>query len=47
MSYVALDGDYSAALIERGYNETRLILKNKAQLEFERNDSYASLVKAV
>jgi predicted acylesterase/phospholipase RssA len=47
MSYVALDADYSAALIERGYNETRLLLKNKAQLEFERNESYAKLVKVV
>lgn len=47
MSYVALDADYNAALIERGYNETRDLLRNKAQLEFERNDSYSSLVKAV
>ena len=47
MSYVALDADYSAALIERGYNETRFLLRNKAELEFERNESYAKLVKAV
>lgn len=47
MSYVALEPEYSAALIERGYNETRYLLRNKAQLEFERNESYAKLVKAV
>jgi predicted acylesterase/phospholipase RssA len=47
MSYVALDADYNAALIERGYNEARFLLRNKAKLEFERNESYAKLVKAV
>ena len=43
MTYVALDPDFSAALIERGYNETTALLKNKAQLEFTRNESFAKL----
>jgi len=47
MSYVALDPEYSQALMERGYNETHFLLRNKAQLEFEPNESFAKLVKNV
>ncbi len=36
MAYVALDPDYAAALIERGFNETVTILKNKSELEFSK-----------
>lgn len=47
MSYVALDPDYIAALIETGYNETLNALKNKSQLEFKHNESYEKMVKAL
>lgn len=43
MTYVALDPDFSEVLIERGYSETTALLKNKAQLEFTRNESFAKL----
>lgn len=35
MTYVALDRDYLSALIERGYTETREMLKGKEEPEFE------------
>lgn len=36
MSYVALDRDYVAALIEAGFNDTMKILRKKGELRFER-----------
>ncbi|MCB0310718.1 MAG: patatin-like phospholipase family protein, partial [Bdellovibrionales bacterium] len=35
MSYVALDPDYIRGVIERGYNETTAMLRNKRQIEFK------------
>lgn len=34
MSYVALDPDYIHGLIERGYNETSALLRNRSEIEF-------------
>ncbi len=47
MSYVALDPDYLAGLIERGYSECRQMLHHKTEVEFTHNDSFAGMVKAV
>lgn len=35
MTYVALDEDYLAGLIERGYNETQTMLKDRLEPEFK------------
>lgn len=47
MSYIALDPDYLSALIERGYNETVQLLRNKTEPVFEKNESYDELVEAL
>lgn len=46
MSYVALDPDYIQALIEQGYNETTMILRNKAQIQFEVSEEFTHHAKA-
>ena len=47
MSYVALDQDYLAGLIERGYNETLQMLRNRAEPKFEHNETVEKAVKAL
>jgi hypothetical protein len=47
LSYVALDPDYISALIERGYNETLSLLRNRPEPEFEHMKSYSDLVQQV
>lgn len=47
MTYCALDQDYIAALIERGYSETRQMMTDKAGVRFERNESFQKLVSAI
>jgi hypothetical protein len=47
MSYVALDPDYLVGLMERGYNETRKLLRNKSTIEFHHNDSYEKVARAL
>jgi hypothetical protein len=47
VTYVALDEDYLTGLIERGYNETKAMLKNREDVEFEKNKSYKDLAKIV
>jgi predicted acylesterase/phospholipase RssA len=47
MSYVALDEDYIAALIERGYNETISLLRNKVDLEFKKIETYEKWVETL
>ncbi|MBN8549252.1 MAG: patatin-like phospholipase family protein [Deltaproteobacteria bacterium] len=47
MTYAALDPDYLSALMECGYNETSLLLKNKTQVQFNRPDSYESWAQAL
>jgi predicted acylesterase/phospholipase RssA len=47
MSYAALDPDYQIALMEAGYNETAQLLKNKTQVEFERQESYEKWADAL
>lgn len=40
MSYVALDSDYIAAVIERGFNETRMKLKQLSTISYTRDENY-------
>jgi len=47
MSYVALDEDYIAALMERGYNETMSLLRNQTEVHFEHLRSYEELAEAL
>lgn len=47
LSYVALDQEYILGLLERGYNETLHILRNRAELEYSENKSYQDLVDKV
>ncbi len=43
MSYVALDKDYIHGLIELGYQEAKMMLKSRSQVEFHRNESFKEL----
>ncbi len=47
MTYVALDPDYIQALIERGYDETRALLKDRSNVEFKRTEDYDQWVQAL
>ena len=47
MSYVALDQDYLRLLIERGYNETIQLLRNKEEPKFHHHDTMKEVVEAV
>ena len=47
MSYVALDEDYIAGLIERGYNETLMSLRNKSEISFTRSESYETWIQQI
>ena len=47
MSYVALDPDYIHGLIERGYEETKLLLKNKTEIVFERTPNFDEWASAL
>ncbi|MEZ4753653.1 MAG: hypothetical protein R3A13_05005 [Bdellovibrionota bacterium] len=47
MSYVALDEDYLRLLIERGYNETLQLLRNKEDPQFHHNTTMEEVVKEV
>jgi hypothetical protein len=47
MSYVALDPDYLTGLIERGYDETRMLLKDRTQVEFKRQEDYEKWAQAL
>lgn len=47
VSYVALDPDYLAGLLERGYNETIEILRNKEAPSFTRQDTLQNWVDEV
>ncbi len=46
MTYVALDPDYSRAVIERGFDETKKLLSNRRELEFRSNDSFQQAADA-
>lgn len=46
MSYVALDPDYTQAVIERGYDETSKLLKNRHEIEFRHNDTFEQIADA-
>ena len=43
MTYIALDPDYLHGLIERGYNETKMMLRNRTKPEFHKNEKYEQL----
>ena len=47
MSYVALDSDYLAAIIEQGYSETRKMLRDKETPEFSKNESFDTIEKGI
>ena len=47
MSYVALDPDFISAVIERGYNETTGLLRNKVTPEFEHPDTVEKFVGSI
>lgn len=47
MSYVALDPDYIHALIERGYDETTALLRNRVDINFRQSESYESWVQTL
>lgn len=38
MTYVALDPDYIQGLIECGYSETKQVMKNKSEIDFQTSD---------
>ncbi|MCB0333588.1 MAG: patatin-like phospholipase family protein [Bdellovibrionales bacterium] len=44
-SYVALDEDYLAGLIEAGYNDTVAMLRNRTEVEFHQNTNYEELAQ--
>jgi predicted acylesterase/phospholipase RssA len=43
MSYVALDTDYLQGLMERGYNETIALLRDKTDVTFQKQLSYKAI----
>ncbi|RMG41378.1 MAG: hypothetical protein D6719_08690, partial [Candidatus Dadabacteria bacterium] len=45
LTYVALDPDYIAALIELGYNETISTLRNASKIEYEQKATYQEAVE--
>lgn len=47
MTYVALDPEYLAGLMEQGYNDTRELLRNKSQIEFSHNENYEKVATAL
>ena len=47
MSYVALDPDYLSAIIERGYSETRKLLRNRVDPDFHKNISFKDWAKEI
>ena len=47
LSYVALDQDYIRALIERGYNDTVHLLRNRSEPEFTHSKSYEEMFDQV
>lgn len=47
MTYVALDPEFLHAIIERGYDETRELLRNHVEPSFARNETITDLVKAI
>ncbi|MDC0358618.1 patatin-like phospholipase family protein [Oligoflexia bacterium] len=47
MSYVALDTDYLHGLIERGYQETTQLLKDKEEIEFQHTGSVKDILLSI
>lgn len=47
ISYVALDPDYLAGIIEAGYNDTVTLLHNKRELEFNRTENFQKWAEAL
>lgn len=45
MTYVALDPDYIAALMELGYAETRALLRNRVDIQFRKNESFDEIAE--
>lgn len=46
MTYVALDPDYTQAVIERGFDETSKLINNRRELDFRTNETFEQAADA-